>query len=152
MKITNNVKKLIMILLVIISFGIVNVKAEDVPKNIKLKSTSQMYYFTEKKKTDYINGYNFYRKELTDGRLAYCSGGINNHVPGGKTLTLKGEVTDKGLEYIIKNGYPNNSFTKDKLKDYYITQAAIWRYYDETKGTKNWSKSTFTSSSTGMNP
>ena len=150
MKIVNNLKMFfIMIIGLILGLSVINVKAM-VPNSIKLKPTSSLYYFTEKKKTDYINGYNFYRKELTDGTLAYCSSNISSHVPAGKTMYLKGEVTDKGLSYIILNGYPNKTFTDSPLKDYYITQAAVWRYFDETRGSKNWNNSTFTSTSKGM--
>ena len=131
-------------------FGLVNVNAKSAPSSITMKSKSSLYYFTEKKGTDYISGYNFYRKELTDGTLGYCVSNINTSVPAGKTLKLKGEITDKGLDYIIKNGYPNKSFTKDEKKDYYITQSAIWEYYDETRGSNNWKSTKFDSNSTGM--
>jgi len=148
-KITNNLKYLFVAILgLIFGLSILNVNAA--PSSIKIKSKSSLYYYTEKKKTDYISGYNFYRKQMTDGTFAYCSSNINSHVPGGKTLSLKGEVSDKGLAYIVMNGYPNKSFTGNALKDYYITQSAIWYYFDLTRGSSNWSKSTFKSSSTGM--
>ena len=151
MKITNNIKGFVLLLVgIILGMSVINVNAANVPTSVKMKSKSSLYYFTEKKSTDYIDGYNFYRKELNDGTLAYCSSNITTHVPAGKTLKLKGEVTDKGLAYIVKNGYPNNSFTGNDLKDYYITQAAIWRYYDETRGSSNWKSSSFKSTSTGM--
>ncbi|MBQ8891328.1 MAG: Cys-Gln thioester bond-forming surface protein, partial [Bacilli bacterium] len=151
MKIANNIKVFILLLVgIVLGMSVINVNAATVPTSVKMKSKSLLYYFTEKKKTDYIDGYNFYRKELDDGTLAYCSSNITSHVPAGKTLKLKGEVTDKGLAYIIKNGYPHKSFTGDAKKDYYITQAAVWRYYDETRGSKNWSSSAFKSTSTGM--
>ena len=35
------------------------------------------------------------------------------------------------------NGYPNKSFTGDRLKDYYITQTALWWYLDDTAGGTN---------------
>ena len=145
-------KKITMFIIMLIgltfSLSVMNVNAA--PSTIQTVKKSKMYYFSEKNKSDYINGYNFYRKELTDGSLAYCASNINTKVPSGVTLTLKGENQDMGLNYIIQNGYPNKSFTGDEKKDYYITQATIWAYYDATRGSSNWKKNTFTSSSTGM--
>ena len=132
----------------IINFDSLNVNAAEAPLKVTLKSKSSMYYFSGN--TDYINGYNFYRKELKDGTFAYCISNVSEDVPAGMTLTSDGPITDKGLEYIIKNGYPNKSMTGNKYKDYYITQSAIWRYFDETRGSSNWKDSTFTNSSTGM--
>jgi len=145
-------KKLFLMMLLVLGIGSLNsnVYASSAPNTITLKSKSSMYYFSEAKGTDYINGYNFYRKELKDGTLAYCASNIDKDVPGGRTLELKGVNTDMGLDYIVKNGYPNKSFTGNKYKDYYITQAAIWRYFDEVYGSSNWKSSTFTSESTGM--
>ena len=132
------------------NFNLLDVNAKTAPSTITLKSKSSMYYFSESKGTDYISGYNFYRKELTDGTLAYCVSNISTSVPGGKTLSSVGAITDNGLDYIIKNGYPNKSITGDAKKDYYITQSAIWKYFDETRGSRNWGNTSFTSSSTGM--
>ena len=145
------IKKIIIMILAlfgVVGFNTLNVNAA--PSTITLKSKSNLYYYTEDKKTDYISGYNFYRKELTDGTFVYCVSNINTEVPAGKTLSLKGEITDLGLNYILTNGYPYSSFTGDAKKDYYITQAAIWEYFDETRGSNNWGKTTFTSSDTGM--
>ena len=133
-----NVNKLIfmalMLITLITSVSVLNVNAQVAPDSITMKSKSSMYYFSEAKGTDYISGYNFYRKELSDGTLGYCVSNINTTVPSGKTIPLAGEITDKGLAYIIQNGYPNKSMTGNDKKDYYITQAAIWEYFDETRG------------------
>ena len=149
----NLVKKILAFTLIFMglftSLNLLDVNAETAPSKIKMKSKSSLYYYTEKKGTDYIGGYNFYRKQLTDGTYGYCVSNINTDVPGGKTLTSKGPITDKGLEYIIMNGYPHKSFTGNGLKDYYITQSAIWEYFDQTRGSHNW-KTSFTSSSSGM--
>ncbi len=146
-----NINKLIIMILAL--FGVVGFNALNVnaaPSNITMKSKSNLYYFTEDNNTDYISGYNFFRKELTDGTLVYCISNIDTEVPAGKTLKLKGEVTDRGLKYILENGYPYKSFTGNAKKDYYITQSAIWEYFDETRGSNNWKNTAFTSSSTGM--
>ena len=47
---------------------------------------------------------------------------------------------DGGITYILKNGYPNKSFTGDMDKDYYITQTALWWYLDMTIGSTNLSQ------------
>lgn len=138
----------VLIILSLFSFNFLNVKAEAAPSTLEMKEKSSLYYFD--KGTDYIHGYNFYQKELTDGTYAYCIGTTKMKVPAGKTLTLKGENTDIGLDYLIKNGYPNKSITGDNKKDYYITQAAIWKYLDETTGTTNWHNIVFDANSTGM--
>ena len=141
---------MIMTVLSILGLNFLNVNAANVPSSVKVKSKSDLYYYTEKNGTDYISGYNFFRKELTDGTLVDCVSNIDTTVPAGKTLTLEGEITDSGLAYILQNGYPYKSFTGDAYKDYYITQSAIWEYYDETRGSNNWKSTTFTKSDTGM--
>ena len=65
-------KKITMFIIMLIgltfSLSVMNVNAA--PSTIQTVKKSKMYYFSEKNKSDYINGYNFYRKELTDGSLA----------------------------------------------------------------------------------
>ena len=132
------------------SFNSVDVKAQEAPKNLTLKTKSKLYYYSEGKGTDYISGYNFYRKEFTDGTYGYCISNISKDAPAGQTVTLSGEITDKGLVYILANGFPHKSITGNGGKDYYITQAAIWKYFDDTRGSKNWKNTTFSSTSSTM--
>ena len=139
-------KLIIMILALFGVFGFSTLNVNATPSNITLKSKSQLYYFTEDKHTDYLFGYNFYRKELTNGTLVYCVSNINTEAPAGKTLALKGEITDKGLVYILKSG----NFTGNVNKDYYIIQSAVWKYFDDTRGSNNWGKHTFKATDTGM--
>ena len=146
----NKIIIMILALISLISFNALDVKALSAPSSVKVKSKSELYYYTEKKKTDYISGYNFYRKELTDGTFVYCVSNINTTVPAGKTLNLKGEITDAGLSYILQNGYPYKSFTGNAKKDYYITQSAVWWYFDQTRGSNNWKSTKFTANDTGM--
>ena len=146
----SKIMTMILALIGILSFSVLDVMAATVPSSVKVKSKSDLYYYTERNGTDYISGYNFYRKELTDGTYVYCVSNINTSVPAGKTLSLKGEITDKGLSYILQNGYPYKSFTGNAKKDYYITQSAVWAYFDETRGTRNWGSTKFTASDTGM--
>ncbi len=146
-----NVKKIILMIFVFVglfaSINLLDVNAKTAPSSLKMKSKSNLYYFSGS--TDYINGYNFYRKQFTNGMYGYCVSNINTKVPAGLTLKSKGKIIDKGLDYIIKNGWPNKTFTGNAKKDYYITQSAIWEYFDQTKGSHNWNTS-FTAKSTGM--
>ena len=143
-------KKYLMMVIVLLGFCFLEVKADGVPSTITLKSKSSMYYYSEDDGTDYISGYNFYRKELKDGTYVYCASNIDTKAPAGKTLSLAYENKDMGLNYLIQNGYPNKSMTGNDKKDYYITQSAIWEYFDVTRGSNNWNKTTFDSSSTGL--
>lgn len=148
-----NIRKIILMLLVVVTFvtsaSVINVNAIAAPGSITMKKKSSLYKFTGK---NAYFGYEFYVKQLTDGTYAYCVGNNDRWVPAGKTLKSKGAITDKGVDYLLKNGWPNRSFTGDKLKDFHITQAAIWEYYDQTRGTNNWIRKgqSFPANSTGM--
>lgn len=49
-------------------------------------------------------------------------------------MTQSGAKLDAGYAYIIKNAYPNKSFTKNSDYDFYLTQVAIWWYQDRIAG------------------
>lgn len=49
-------------------------------------------------------------------------------------MTNSNESLDAGYAYILKNGYPNTSFTKRSDYDFYLTQVAIWWYQDRIAG------------------
>lgn len=83
----------------------------------------------------YIGGVRFATKTTTNGGYLYCLE-MAKKTPMNTTATYTG-VRDSGIAYIVMNGYPNKSFTGDALKDYYITQTALWWYLDETTGTTN---------------
>lgn len=86
----------------------------------------------------YVSGVKFTTKTKTDGTLLYC---LNMNKKTAKNITAKlvGE-RDAGVAYIITNGYPNKTFTGEKMKDYYITQTALWWYLDNTTGSSNLSQ------------
>lgn len=67
-------------------------------------------------------------KKDSNGRYAYCLE-HDKQLPQGEEFT-EGEM-DKGLTYILLNGFPNKSFTGNEQKDYYITQASIHLYRGE---------------------
>ena len=83
----------------------------------------------------YIAGTYFTTKTTADGHYAYCMN-IHKATARNTTANLVGEK-DAGFAYIINNGYPKKTFTGDAMKDYYITQTAVWWYLDETTGSNN---------------
>ena len=80
----------------------------------------------------YISGTSFNYKVTDKGKALYCINRWKNVVKN-TTGTLVGEK-DAGYTYIVANGYPYQSITGDKYKDYYITQSAIWWYIDDLNG------------------
>ncbi len=100
-------------------------------KSVKVGSTTLL--------SGYVAGTRFSIKPLVGGGYGYC---LNIHKGSAKNTTqyLQKEM-GAGMAYILKNGYPNKSFTGNKSKDYYITQAAVWWFLDDTTGTSYLSKS-----------
>ena len=86
----------------------------------------------------YVSGVKFTTKTKTDGSLLYCLN-MNKKTAKNITANLVGQ-RDAGVAYIVTNGYPNKTFTGEKLKDYYITQTALWWYLDNTTGSSNLSE------------
>lgn len=86
----------------------------------------------------YIAGTKFSIKTKTDGTLVYCLN-MNKATAKNITANLVGQK-DAGMAYILANGYPSKTFTGDRLKDYYITQSAVWWYLDNTTGSSNLSQ------------
>lgn len=81
----------------------------------------------------YIAGVKFHIKPLEGGGYAYC---LNIHKTTASNITEYYEKEmSAGMAYILENGYPNKSFTGNKNKDIYITQAAVWWFLDDTTGT-----------------
>ena len=66
----------------------------------------------------YVAGTYFTTKTTASGKYVYC---LNIHKDTAKNITSDLVKTkDSGFAYILKNGYPNKSFTGERLKDYYI--------------------------------
>lgn len=86
----------------------------------------------------YVSDVTFTTKTLANGDLLYCLD-MNKKTAKNTSAKLIGEK-DAGIAYIIANGYPNKTFTGERLKDYYITQTAIWWYLDNTTGSSNLSQ------------
>ena len=141
----DNLKKVGMLSLIIMMIGsffsglVLNVEATSVPQSFT--ATSEKYL------GGYIAGYHFGKKKNSAGGYVYCND-IHKGTPHGEKMTLIGEAP-AGIAYILSNGYPNKSITGNSDYDYYITQAAVWWYLDDTTGSNNLSKSFKT---TGRDP
>lgn len=101
-----------------------------VPQTITLGGTETL--------EGYVSGVKFTTKTTKDGGYLYCLD-MKKKTAKDTTATLKGQ-RDAGVAYIIANGYPSKSITGDRLKDYYITQTAVWWYLDDTTGSSNLSE------------
>ena len=101
-----------------------------VPQTITLGGTETL--------EGYVSGVKFTTKTTKDGGYLYCLD-MKKKTAKDTTATLKGQ-RDAGVAYIIANGYPSKSITGDRLKDYYITQTAVWWYLDDTTGSSNLSQ------------
>ena len=87
---------------------------------------------------NYIAGVYFTDKTTKDGKYLYCLDLPKNTAANiTANLVRDSKYIDGGLIYILANGYPEKSITKDNQKDYYITQTAVWWYLDEVYGTSN---------------
>ncbi len=134
---TNNLKKVGMLSLVLMIISslfsgiVLNVEAASVPKSFT--ATSEKYL------DGYIAGYRFGKKKNSAGGYVYCNN-IHKGTPHGEKMTLVGQAP-AGIAYILANGYPSKSITGNSDYDYYITQAAVWWYLDDTTGSSNLSKS-----------
>ena len=126
-KYLSKVRIFIMMILtgVILGSNVLNVNA--VAQTISLGSGEQL--------PAYLAGVTFKTKVTTSGEYIYC---LNIHKATSQNVkaTLVGEM-DAGFAYLMEHGYPSVSITGNASKDYYITQAAVWWYLDETTGSSN---------------
>ena len=127
MKTLTQIAKSILLVLISAVLMLTSINTYAVDSSIKLGGTELI--------EGYVGGVKFTTKSKTDGTLLYC---LNMSKKTAKNITanLVGE-RDAGVAYIVTNGYPNKSFTGDKMKDYYITQTALWWYLDNTTGSSN---------------
>lgn len=129
-KIISKIGRVLTVFMLITGFLLSNsqlVNAETAPGSIKLGEATLL--------PGYIAGVKYNIKTVKGGGYAYCT---NIHKLTAHDITAKKVGTmDAGVAYIIENGWPNKKFTGNKKKDYYITQAAVWWYLDDTQGTSN---------------
>ena len=124
-------KKLILsVLVALLVFVSTATATYAVPQTITLGGTETL--------EGYVSGVKFTTKTTKDGGNLYCLD-MKKKTAKDTTATLKGQ-RDAGVAYIIANGYPSKSITGDRLKDYYITQTAVWWYLDDTTGSSNLSQ------------
>ena len=108
---------------------IVQVNAAGVPSSVTVSSIG---------KINYGGTYYFPVKYTSDGTLAYCTE-FHNQFPMGVTMTNPTKV-DNGLAYIIANGYKGTKAdygNDSKMKQYYITQLAIYTYLGQANPKNN---------------
>ena len=120
-------KVLVALFVAVISYCTLTTTVNAVPETIQLGNPEAI--------KGYVAGVYFSTKTTTSGEYVYCLN-IHKSVANNTTAKLVGEL-DAGVAYIMVNGYPNKSFTGDRLKDYYITQTALWWYLDDTAGGTN---------------
>ena len=108
---------------------IVQVNAASVPSSITVSSIG---------KINYGGTYYFPVKYTSDGTLAYCTD-FQKLFPMGVEMTNPTKV-DNGLAYIIANGYKGTKAdygNDSKMKQYYITQLAIYTYLGQANPRNN---------------
>ena len=123
-------KTILSVLVALLVFVSATTSTYAVPQTITLGGTETL--------EGYVSGVKFTTKTTADGGYVYCLD-MKKKTAKNTTATLKGQ-RDAGVAYIIANGYPNKSITGDRLKDYYITQTAVWWYLDDTTGSSNLSE------------
>lgn len=134
-------KFLVAILITVVSYCTLTTTVNAVPQEIQLGSSQSI--------PGYVAGTYFTTKTTTSGDYMYCLN-IHKLTAQNSTAHLVGEL-DAGVAYIMINGYPHKTFTGEKLKDYYITQTALWWYLDDTTGSSNLSASFKTNGSDQYN-
>jgi TQXA domain-containing protein len=120
--------KIFLVIALLISLGIPNVNAEEIPSKITVKRAEVLSDLV----TNHDHGFTIF--QTTEGKYIYCMDVDKKPLVSGQTATLTGEA-DAGLLYILQNGYPNKGqyMTGNAETDKYITQAAVWWYTNEAK-------------------
>ena len=119
----------LLVSIVIFLTTIVQVNAASVPSSVTVSSIG---------KINYGGTYYFPVKYTSDGTLAYCTD-FQKLYPMGVKMTNPTKV-DNGLDYIIANGYKGTKAdygNDSKMKQYYITQLAIYTYLGQANPKNN---------------
>ena len=119
----------LLVCIVIFLTSIVQVNAASVPSSVTVSSIG---------KINYGGTYYFPVKYTSDGTLAYCTD-FQKLYPMGVKMTNPTKV-DNGLAYIIANGYKGTKAdygNDSKMKQYYITQLAIYTYLGQANPKNN---------------
>lgn len=132
-------KSTLLFLITMMTFATLMSEVKAVPQTITLGQAEAV--------PGYVGGTYFTTKTTTTGKYLYCLD-LHKDTAANAQANLVGQ-RDAGIAYILENGYPNKSYTGDRLKDYYITQTAVWWYLDRTTGSQNLGESF---KSTGSDP
>ena len=125
--------KLVLLAVLVATFGIFG--AFSMQAEAEVTAPPSFTANSEKLLDGYIDNWHYGKLTNSAGGYVYCQD-FHKQIPYGVTMTLSGEAP-AGIAYIIANGFPNKSITGNDDMDYYITQAAVWWYLDDTAGTNN---------------
>ena len=107
--------------------GIGYSSASSAPSNVTMQRADRV--------DDFVLGgvYGFTEFKTTEGNIMYCLDVNKTPLTQNQSASLSGEA-DAGILYILENGYPKKNIVRSTSESFYITQAAIWWYLDETQG------------------
>ena len=145
---TTKILSTVLIMMAVLLVG-ATVNAATAPNSITVKRAEVLSDLV----TNHPYGFTIF--ETQDGKTIYCMDIQKKPLRTGDTATLVGDA-DAGLLYILMNGYPNKTISKNVPADKYITQAAIWWYLDETgqggKMSKEFKEATLATDTYGLIP
>ena len=126
---TKKIMKFLLAFAMIFVLGFESVLAASYPSTIKVSSIG---------KINYGGTYYFPVKYTSDGTLAYCTE-FKDQFPMGVTMSNPKRL-EPGVSYIIANGYKGTKAdygNNAKMKQYYITQLAIYTYLGQANPKNN---------------
>ena len=126
---TKKIMKFLLTIAMVFTVGLTSVAAASYPSSIKVSSVG---------KINYGGTYYFPVKYTSDGTLAYCTE-FKDQFPMGVTMSNPKRL-EAGVSYIIANGYKGTKAdygNDSKMKQYYITQLAIYTYLGQANPKNN---------------
>ena len=126
---TKKIMKILFTIAMVFTVGLTSVAAGSYPSSIKVSSVG---------KINYGGTYYFPVKYTSDGTLAYCTE-FKDQFPMGVTMSNPKRL-EAGVSYIIANGYKGTKAdygNDSKMKQYYITQLAIYTYLGQANPKNN---------------
>ena len=126
---TKKIMKILFTIAMVFTVGLTSVAAASYPSSIKVSSVG---------KINYGGTYYFPVKYTSDGTLAYCTE-YQDQFPMGVTMSNPKRL-EAGVSYIIANGYKGTKAdygNDSKMKQYYITQLAIYTYLGQANPKNN---------------
>ena len=126
---TKKIMKFLLTIAMVFTVGLTSVAAGSYPSSIKVSSVG---------KINYGGTYYFPVKYTSDGTLAYCTE-FKDQFPMGVTMSNPKRL-EAGVSYIIANGYKGTKAdygNDSKMKQYYITQLAIYTYLGQANPKNN---------------